>query len=445
MGRLHQADSPTSPSHSLHSFDDAPPPYTDDTEPIIAPDQSVRPIQSVQPVQPPTSIRPLRLIDSAYVLPGAKNVKPHDKVALTLDPALSNDCDGLYNVIRRQIKLPPRPLLYIHGTHTEARKDKKKEECDTCTDFHFALDLAETMLTGWEGGHMGANWKEVEILTDEDVKPAYRGGILRSPTYKPPKSRAAISLSGDSDATLARYDADEQDSSSLDTKGLRMWCERFCRDPSSVKSFTMHRKVKGFNSNAMRNVLSSHIRELNYHGSIAFSLVTAQGSITIYSPHWINRLRTNSFVWWVVVLLQLWIITWPVIFFVEKRYEVVHTRWNASLVPESDSPLAKCYAFGRDESSLAEYWAPAVKQAAWTRRHGQGNLLTRMDADRLQGYSTRQLLGLRAASSDAERERRERVNNGEAGFADNIVGLVRGLGEVGQDWRFSAGWGANRF
>ncbi|KAJ5465486.1 hypothetical protein N7530_009273 [Penicillium desertorum] len=300
------------------------------------------------------------------------------------------------------------------------------------------------MLTGWEGGHMGANWREVRILTDEDVKPAYRGGILRSSTYKPPKSRAAISLSGDTDAILARNNADEQDNSSLDAKRLMMWCERFCRDPASVKSFTMHREVRGFNSNAMRNVLSSHIRELNYHGSIAFNLVICQGSITIYSPHWINRLRTNSFVWWVIVLLQLWIITWPVIFFMEKRYEVVHTRWNASLVPESDSPLAKCYAFGRDESSLAEYWAPAVKQAAWTRRHGQGNLLTRMDADRLQGYSTRQLLGLRDASSDTERERRERVNNGEAGFADNVVGLVRGLGEVRQDWRFSAGWGGNR-
>ncbi|CAG8187982.1 unnamed protein product [Penicillium nalgiovense] len=442
MGRLHQADDPpASSSHSLHSFDDAPPPYSDNTEPIIAPDQSVRPIQ---PAQPPTSIRPLRLIDSAYVLPGGKNAKPHDKVSLTLDPALSSDCDGLYNVINRQIKLPPRPLLYIHGTHTEVRREKKKDEYNTVTDFHFALDLAETMLTGWEGGHMGANWREVQVLTDEDVKPAYRGGILRSSTYKPPKSRAAISLSGDTDAILARNNAAEQDNSSLDAKSLMMWCERFCRDPASVKSFTMRREVRGFNSNAMRNVLSSHIRELNYHGSIGFSLVISQGSVTIYSPHWINRLRMNSFVWWVVVLLQLWIIAWPVIFFMEKRYEVVHTRWNASLVPESDSPLAKCYPFGRDESSLAEYWAPAVKQAAWTRRRGEGNLLTRMDADRLQGYSTRQLLGLRGAGSDTERERRERVNNGEAGFADNVVGLVRGLGEVGQDWRFSAGWGGNR-
>ncbi|KGO71166.1 hypothetical protein PITC_096530 [Penicillium italicum] len=450
MGRLHHADPPASSSHSLHSLDDAPPPYTDDPEPILppvqhAPFQHARPIQPVQPVQPPLSIRPLRLIDSAYVLPGGNDVKPQDKVSLTLEPRLSSNSDELYEAIRRQIKLPPRPLLYIHGTHTESGDDKKKEKSNTCTDFKFKLDLAETMLTGWEGGHMDVNWRETEILTDQDLKPAYRGGILRSRTYKPPKSRAAISLTGDSDALLSRddADADEEDNTSPEAKNLRMWCQRFCRDPASVKSFTLHREMKGFDSNAMRNVLSSHIRELNYRGSISFDLFIAQRSVTIYSPHWINRLRANRLIWWVVVLLQLWIITWPVIFLMEKRYEVVHTRWNASLRPESDSALAKCYAFGRDESSLAEYWAPAVKQAAWTRRQGEGDLLTRMDADRLQGYSTQQLLGLRGATSDTELERRQRINSGDGGFVDNVVGLVRGISEAGQDWRFSAGWGAN--
>ncbi|KAJ5530510.1 hypothetical protein N7527_003903 [Penicillium freii] len=440
MGRLHHADPPASSSHSLHSLDDAPPPYTDDPEIILAPVQHAQPIQSVQP---PTSIRPLRLIDSAYVLPGGKDVKPSDKVSLTLEPSLSSNPNELHDVIRRQITLPPRPLLYVHGTHTESGNDKDKNKSNTHTDFKFKLDLAETMLTGWEGGFMHVNWRETEILTDEDLKPAYRGGILRSRTYKPPKSRAAISLTGDTDALLARDDANEGDNTSPEAKNLMMWCERFCRDPASVKSFTLHRELAGFDSNAMRNVLSSHIRELNYRGSIAFTLFVAQRSVTIYSPHWINRLRTNRFVWWTVVLLQLWIIAWPVIFFLEKRYELVHTRWNASLIPESDSALAKCYAFGRDESSLAEYWAPAVKQAAWTRRQGEGDVLTRMDADRLQGYSTQQLLGLRGATSDTELERRGRVNSGEGGFVDNVVGLVRGIGEAGQDWRFSAGWGAN--
>lgn len=229
MGRLQHASS----SHSLHSLDDdAPPPYTDDPELIVAPVQPVQHFQPVQPVQPPQSIRPLRLIDSAYYLPGGKD-------SLSLEPALSSNSDELYNVLRLQIKLPPRPLLSIHGTHTETSNDQKKEKSNTVTDFQFRLDLAETMLTGWEGGYMVTNWREVEVLSDEDLRPAYRGGILRSRTYKPPKSRAAISLTGDSDALLGRDNADEQNNSSPDARNLQMWCERFCSDPASVKSYAL--------------------------------------------------------------------------------------------------------------------------------------------------------------------------------------------------------------
>lgn len=208
--------------------------------------------------------------------------------------------------------------------------------------------------------------------------------------------------------------------------------------------FTLHRELRGFDNNVMRNVLSSHIKSLNYLGSMNFRLVKGHSTVTIYSPHWINRLRTNTFVWWLVVILQLWIITWPVIWFMEKRYEIARTRWNASLDPGSETGLIKCYARDRDETALAEFWAPAVMQAAWTRRQGEGSMLTRLDAERLQGLSRNELLGLGGPESTAERERRERVNRGEGGFVDGVVGLVRGVSEVRQDWRLTMGWGGNR-
>lgn len=207
--------------------------------------------------------------------------------------------------------------------------------------------------------------------------------------------------------------------------------------------FTIYRELKGFDSQAMRNILDSHIRELNYRGTINQCFTQAHSSVTIYSPHWINRLRTNKFVWWIVVILQLWIITWPIIWLMEKRYEIAFTRWNASLDPDTDSSLIKCYAQNRNESALAEWWAPAVKQAAWTRRSGDNNLLSRLDAERVQGMTTEQLINFRPRESEAECERRERVARGQAGFVDNVVGLARGISEVGQDWRFTMGWGAN--
>jgi hypothetical protein len=194
----------------------------------------------------------------------------------------------------------------------------------------------------------------------------------------------------------------------------------------------------------MRNVLDSHIRSLNYRGSINFNYLVAQESVTIYSPHWINRMRANRYIWWIFVILQLWIITWPVIWFLEKRYETVHTCWNSSLDCAADSGLVKAYARGRDETTLGEFWAPAVKQMAWSRRRGQAGTLTRMDAERVQGWTTEQLLGLQErGGSEAEQERRERVNRGAGGFVDHVVGLVRGIGEARQDLRLATGWGAN--
>lgn len=246
---LHHADPPAS-SHTLHSLG-MPPPYTDGPGPLpapvqhaqpiqpikpIQPIQSVQPVQSVQSVLPPTSTQPLCLINSAYVLPGAKHVRPSNKVSHTLEPSLSSNPNELYDVIHRQLKLPPRPLLCIHGTHTVSTNDNKRDEYDIYTDFCFRLDLAETMLTGWEPGSKDTYWRETEILTDEDLKPAYRGGILRSRTYKPPKSGATYSLTGDSDANLSRDVADEEFNTSPEAKNLMMWCERFCLDPASVKS-----------------------------------------------------------------------------------------------------------------------------------------------------------------------------------------------------------------
>ncbi|KAJ5286977.1 hypothetical protein N7478_002663 [Penicillium angulare] len=465
MGRLHKDDRPdtAASSHSLHSIDDdLPPPYTD--EPNIGPSSHTSTSGTA-----PLPIH-LRLVDSAYILPDS-TIKADDKCAISLAPTLSRNSNELFHAIRRQMKLPPRPLIYVKGTHTESKSNAKKGANNSVTDFEFKLDLAETMLTGWEGeSQMGIKWVEEEVLTDEDHKPAFRGGRFKSRTYVANSLRAPHSEDSDallaSDSVLGADDAPEQPSTNNEAQ-LKMWCERFCNDPSTVKSyvivsreihivlstdtnflsprrrFTLHRKISGFDWKAMRNVLASHIRELNYLGSVAFQFDIAQQSVTIYSPHWINRMRANRYIWWAFVILQLWIIAWPIIWFMESRYELVHTRWHSS-VSFDMTGLSKEYARGRDEATLGEFWAPAVKRAAWSKRCGQGNTLTRMDAERVQGLTQNQLLGLeQRTDSEAEQERRGRINNGNGGFMDHVVGFVRGVGEVGQDWRLTMGWGGN--
>jgi hypothetical protein len=258
MGRFNDRpdDLPASSSHSLHTLDpdeindidEQPPPYTDDPE--LGPSQII-------PSQAPQNgrfIRPLALVDSAYILPGATEIKAEDKRAATTSAILSQDAGVLYRAIRRQMKLPPRPILSVTGSHTESTKDSNnKTTTSSVTDFQFQLDLAETMLTGWEGISADgiANWFSAYVNKDEDDILAHRGGRLRSKVYKAPqpKKQGAIALEDESDARLIGPDAETDTIEDLDPNDrdhyvlkfidddLKMWCERYIADPAPVKSY----------------------------------------------------------------------------------------------------------------------------------------------------------------------------------------------------------------
>ncbi|XHF99735.1 hypothetical protein AWENTII_003225 [Aspergillus wentii] len=208
--------------------------------------------------------------------------------------------------------------------------------------------------------------------------------------------------------------------------GLLGWCERFCNDPARVKSFTFKRTLHGLDSSSLNSALTSQLRSLNYRGNVHIYVSLSRGSVTVYSPHWINRLRTNKFIYWLCIILQLWILTWPIIWFLERRYEVVRSVWYSSRdVKDSRHPAGwrKVYACGHDENALADLWGPAVTQAAWERRL-YGDVLSEQEVERL----------LRAG-----RERRER-----RGIVIDplVLGMVRGVGQVGR-WDMTWGWGAD--
>jgi hypothetical protein len=193
----------------------------------------------------------------------------------------------------------------------------------------------------------------------------------------------------------------------------------------------------------VRTALTSHIRQLNYRGHICIKTELVRGSVTIYSPHWTNRLRNNGIVFWTCILTQLWILTWPILWLLERRYEIVSSEWLSSTPGTGALPI-RHYARDRDEASLADYWAPAVKQAAWSRRCNN-EMLTPDEAQRLQGLRTEQLLTFHGTEFEhAERTRRERLARGDGTFVDSFVGVARGVSEVSQGWSMAMGWGGDR-
>ncbi|OKL57238.1 hypothetical protein UA08_07406 [Talaromyces atroroseus] len=388
-----------------------------------------------------------RLRDADYRVPGGRKAQSvlNSTRTVTLEPVLSHSARELSAVIAEQASLPPRPQLVINGSHTNSNRRKKdKNNSDTVIDFDFRLDLVETVLTGWGDARRTASpeqpdtqtWHNVLVTEDYDGIKAYRGSRVKTLTWKEPKRPANTRLSATNrmfhrddpeNHLLYREDreeaddaAGEQDRLSQESRNADLeWCTRFCRDPSPVKSYVYLDP---------RDCLTSHIRDTSYRGQITMRMEIVNGSLTIYSPHWINKLRNNRFVFWMCIILQLWCITWPVIWLLEKRYEVVRSCWK--------------YARGCDEHDLGEFWAPVVKQAAWGRRR-YNEVIRLEDAQRAEGLTTAEILRVPIHDSEAEIERRERVNRGDGTFSDSVVGFVRGLSEVRRGWNLTAGWGEN--
>lgn len=192
----------------------------------------------------------------------------------------------------------------------------------------------------------------------------------------------------------------------------------------------------------VRSELKAYLRSLNYRGHIEITTSIPNGFVTVYSPHWINRLRNNSFVWWLCILLQLWIVTLPVIILLERRYQVVHSVWRSSRrVEDATAPSGqrKVYAHGRDATKLADFWAAAVVQAAWDQLDG-GEVLTESDLPRLQRRAQERMerIGRSVQSDRNTTGPGSATENTQTGWHGPAIPGV-GAGE----YNFQAGWCGN--
>ncbi|KAJ5383280.1 hypothetical protein N7517_001191 [Penicillium concentricum] len=381
------------------------------------------------------------LIDSTPVedsIPGGWECTRQDKTGIrTLYPSFSNNPRALYSLLSTQHKLPPRQYVEIKGL-----KDKGNDSNEKEIDFNFKLDLTSTLL---RLGEDDSEWHELHIVRDGDGKKAFRGGPIPSLEWEQPLGQGnryqAIDLEGNEDLEDQTLLGAEIDGSNEGTPSLMTWCERFCHDPARVKSFTFTRELEGLDTEPLRSELKSYLRSINYRGHIQITASTRNTFVTVYSPHWINRLRNNSFLWWFCVLTQLWIITLIVITFLERRYRVVHSTWRSSReVKDTLAPsgVKKIYAHGRDETKLADFWAPAVMQAAYDQRD-EGEVLTEGSIQHLQQRAQERMENLASFLP-------ERNVTGDS-TAESEQPASRGLIKLGvgpQGYTFHAGWGGNR-
>ncbi|KAE8356269.1 hypothetical protein BDV28DRAFT_116475 [Aspergillus coremiiformis] len=299
------------------------------------------------------------------------NLKPEitKRPSITLSPFLSQDPSALHSLISHEARLPPQPVLSVRGVHQETRatrndrnesnnENRNETRTESVVDFDFRIDMANYLIGNVD---RDPDWHELHVARDGDGEKLYRGGRCPSRKWIPSGRGRCIKLPSIEDGADTENVGLVEDNEGPDLMG---WCERFCQDPSPVKSFTFTRHIEKFDSSIITSALTSHLRNLGYRGNILISTSFSNNSFTVYSPHWINRGRNNSFVYYTCLILQLWVITWPIIWLLERRYEVVRSVWLFSREVGSQ----RVYACNQDEEHVAEELAPVVTQAAWERR-----------------------------------------------------------------------------
>lgn len=203
---------------------------------------------------------------------------------------------------------------------------------------------------------------------------------------------------------------------------LRYWCEKFVTDPATVKSFALRRTILHHDSKKLEQLLRSLVSSLNYRGHVAVEFPVTGKTVRVYSPGRINSLRTITWLRWVFYLTFLWIFTWPYLFFITRRYEVVEAVFPYSTDPASGMRIAAVMS----EVVFFEFWKSALKRGVLSRFQGCMDEEYRLST-MMEGEGRGDGVGGVPSTGNA--------------FADGALGLLAGGLQLRRDVEESRGWG----
>ncbi|KAG6015928.1 hypothetical protein E4U41_004542 [Claviceps citrina] len=177
----------------------------------------------------------------------------------------------------------------------------------------------------------------------------------------------------------------------------------------------MERRVEGYDWDALRHRLEGLVRATNYRGRVDISFPVRHSRVHVYSHCRVNRWRLTRWIAALSTFTLLFVLTWPCLFLMTRRWETVTAEWRLS--EPTGVPGRRRYV-SLSEEQWYGMWAAAVQRAMLDRRRG---VLDQGDLER-------------------ERERaRRRVVGGETG--GTVQESVEAMGLVNR----SFGWGGDRF
>ncbi|KAG5936933.1 hypothetical protein E4U53_000127 [Claviceps sorghi] len=362
----------------LGDTDDLPPLYTDHEE---FNNDGWRPFDPLMPPSP----------DSGFetVLPFRRD----ETTAYFLDRRLDRDPDFLAHHIDRLAMVPPRPFVRMVGTHTDkAGGDASDKDCETrkVTDFEIEIELTHLLFSdirsaqAWSTLHTAGNFEKVR-----------RGTVLAT---RAPGFGGSGSLPEEG------------------VPGLREWCRRYCASRSGLKCFTMERRVEGYDWDMLRRRLEGLVQATNYRGHVTIDFPVRHSHVHVYNECRINRWRLTKWIVHLCTLTLLFVVTWPYLFLMTRRWETVTAEWRLS---EPTAVPGRRKYVSMSEEQWYSMWAATVQKAMLERRRG---ILDQGDLERARVH-----LG--------EGERGE----GSVGMASTVQRGMEAMGVVNR----SFGWGGD--
>ncbi|CAN8101032.1 unnamed protein product [Discula destructiva] len=266
-----------------------------------------------------------------------------EHISYYLDSNLDSNPEVLEGHVRVWAATPPRPFVYIKGTHRETRSNRDgKRESKAITDFDIKVEL-----TPYFCPDGGLSRTGCELRTAENGDLTRRGTVLRH--------RAAAAKGGN---------AGRIELGRVEKPSLAQWCHMYCASHAGLKVFQVRRSLSGFDEARVRDHLDGLVRRLNYRGHLQITFPVRDERVEVWSDCRTNRWRLTTWIFAMFCVSMLWVVLWPCLFFRTKRFEAVSAVWNYSTI---DNDGRRRYTT-ISEDQWYNLWGRAISKAVLSKR-----------------------------------------------------------------------------
>ncbi|RYP82750.1 hypothetical protein DL769_001559 [Monosporascus sp. CRB-8-3] len=246
----------------------------------------------------------LPVLDYRQYMPPLFELSSDKTTISTKASYLSEDAAALASLIRGLATVPPKPHIVVQG-----KRDHR-------VDFAIKMNLMSLLVPDDPSRRMDY----VRCVNSDEM--AYRGG--QHPALKPDLGPDA---------------------------GLEDWCDRFVKDPATVKTFMVERIVANLDTNWIEGQLRSLVASTDYRGVVTVQFPVTHSRVIIQNPDKVNKFFTSV----------------ASLFSGKNKYEVVKVIWP--FATSRSGELGRQFAVQSEKTWWAE-WKDVIRFAIATKRQG---------------------------------------------------------------------------